>query len=30
VGRYIPVELFEPVAYILRIAVKLDYEQKAP
>lgn len=30
VGRYIPAELFDPVAHILRIAMKLDYEQEAP
>lgn len=30
VGRYIPAELFEPIAHILRIAMKLDYEHDAP
>ncbi|MGF6401585.1 type III secretion protein U [Pseudomonas frederiksbergensis] len=30
VGRYIPAELFEPVAHILRIAMKLDYEHETP
>ncbi|MCU1748793.1 EscU/YscU/HrcU family type III secretion system export apparatus switch protein [Pseudomonas sp. 6D_7.1_Bac1] len=28
VGRYIPAELFEPVAHILRIAMKLDYDNE--
>ncbi len=28
VGRYIPTELFEPVAHILRIAMNLDYEEQ--
>jgi type III secretion protein U len=26
VGGYIPAELFEPVAHILRLAMKLDYD----
>ncbi|MBK5415427.1 EscU/YscU/HrcU family type III secretion system export apparatus switch protein [Pseudomonas sp. TH31] len=30
VGQYIPAELFEPVAHILRIAMKLDYEPETP
>lgn len=30
VGSYIPPELFEPVAHILRIAMKLDYEHESP
>lgn len=30
VGQYIPAELFEPVAHILRIAMKLDYEPESP